>query len=429
MRGGRVAVVGGSIAGCAAALAASRCGADEVVVYERAGGELQDRGVGLGVNDDRYAELCAAGFMDDGIPWVRLASRRWFASADDESGSPASSGRSGSPVGFGRQIAVQPFPFRGYTWGSLWRGLRGRVPDSVRYHTDSPVASVADGPDGAVVQLTDGSVERFDVVIGADGYRSVVRAAMFPDAVPQYAGYLLWRGTFPAERLAEVAHLAGDGEAWNGDEAVTIGLAGGRGRPVGHVMTYRIPADGGGENVNWALYATAPEGLDLNPETPKSLPPGTVTKALIDHLHAMIETQLPPYWGAVFRRTEPGRLAVQPIYDLEVSSVVGSRLLLTGDAAAVARPHGGGGAVKALQDAAVLETVWHAASTWDEVLSGYDAERRPVGHAMVAMGRRVGEAQVTDAPDWARYNQERFDAWWQRSLATVALGGLELRRG
>ena len=37
MRGGRVAVVGGSIAGCAVALAAARGGADEVVVHEREG--------------------------------------------------------------------------------------------------------------------------------------------------------------------------------------------------------------------------------------------------------------------------------------------------------------------------------------------------------------------------------------------------------
>lgn len=44
MRGGSVAVVGGSIAGCAAALAASRGGAERITVFERADAELRDRG-------------------------------------------------------------------------------------------------------------------------------------------------------------------------------------------------------------------------------------------------------------------------------------------------------------------------------------------------------------------------------------------------
>lgn len=43
MRGGSVAVVGGSIAGCAAALAASRGGAERITVFERADARLRDR--------------------------------------------------------------------------------------------------------------------------------------------------------------------------------------------------------------------------------------------------------------------------------------------------------------------------------------------------------------------------------------------------
>lgn len=44
MRGGSIAVVGGSIAGCAAALAASRGGAGKITVFERADARLRDRG-------------------------------------------------------------------------------------------------------------------------------------------------------------------------------------------------------------------------------------------------------------------------------------------------------------------------------------------------------------------------------------------------
>lgn len=68
MRGGTVAVVGGSIAGCAFASAAVRAGADGVVVLERTHGRLADRGLGLCVHDDRAAELARAGALPEGSP-------------------------------------------------------------------------------------------------------------------------------------------------------------------------------------------------------------------------------------------------------------------------------------------------------------------------------------------------------------------------
>ncbi len=55
-----VAVIGGSIAGCAAALVLHRAGARRVVVHERATAELADRGVGVAVHTERCAELLAA---------------------------------------------------------------------------------------------------------------------------------------------------------------------------------------------------------------------------------------------------------------------------------------------------------------------------------------------------------------------------------
>ncbi|MFC6936403.1 hypothetical protein ACFQHO_43135 [Actinomadura yumaensis] len=143
MRGGTVAVVGGSVAGCAAALAAERCGADEIVLYERAAGGLQDRGVGLGIQDDRFDELVAAGYLDGDIPWVRLLRRRWFSAGP----------------GLGREFAVQPFVIRSYRWGSLWRGLRARVPARVTYRSSAEVVEVVPEPGGAVVRTRTGGGE------------------------------------------------------------------------------------------------------------------------------------------------------------------------------------------------------------------------------------------------------------------------------
>ena len=58
--GSRVAVIGGSIAGCAAAIALRRAGC-EVTVFERSQGALRARGAGIIVPRPLLAQLTAAG--------------------------------------------------------------------------------------------------------------------------------------------------------------------------------------------------------------------------------------------------------------------------------------------------------------------------------------------------------------------------------
>ncbi|MEV0276995.1 FAD-dependent monooxygenase [Streptomyces sp. NPDC050610] len=409
MRGGRVAVVGGSIAGCAAALAAVRAGAAEVVVYERAARRLQDRGVGLAVQQDRYAELERAGYVDAAMPWVRLTRRVWLLGDTDARG--------------GREFGVLPFPFRSYNWGSLWRELRARVPERADYRSGAAVESVTPDPDrgdvprGAVLRLADGGEERFDLVIGADGYRSVVRAAMYPDVAPQYAGYLAWRGSLPADRLP------GPRDAWAEQDAATVAF------PGGHMIAYRIPGPSGrGTSVNWVFYAVPPDVPGLRLDDPTMPPPRTVAAELFEHQEKLVAAHFPPYWREVVQRTRAEDTLVQPIFDLAVPHYAKGRLVLLGDAAAIARPHTGGGAVKALQDATVLERALRSADGFDAGLAAYDAERAPIGRAVLELGRRLGRAQVLSVPDWAAMDQRSTEEWWraasegERGFGGIALG-------
>ncbi|MET8682725.1 FAD-dependent monooxygenase [Streptomyces sp. NPDC004732] len=408
MRGGKVAVVGGSIAGCAAALAAHRGGADEITVYERATGDLADRGVGLAVHDSRYAELESAGYLDAGMPWVQLVRRRWYV-RDDAAASPV-----------GREIAVMPFPFRTYNWGPLWRELRGRIPRGVDFRAGSPVRQVLPGPDGVEV-TTDTDSTRHDIVIGADGYRSAVRAARFGDVRPAYAGYLAWRGAFPEARLS-------DPELWAEEDCAYAVF------PGGHVIIYRIPDGAGGHRVNWVLYTAPPPdldlglGLDLRLTGPTSLPPGGLTDALAAHVGHVADDLLPPYWGALLRETAPEELFLQPMYDFTAPRCTSDRVLLVGDAAAVARPHTGAGAVKALQDATVLESALATADTWADALDTYDTDRTVSGRAMVDLGRRLGGALVQATPDWRAMDQSAMETWWKQADGSGAFGGRVLKR-
>ncbi|MFC9331454.1 FAD-dependent monooxygenase [Kitasatospora sp. NPDC057015] len=412
----RVAVVGGSVAGCAFAAAAARGGARRVVVLERTRAELTDRGVGLCVHDDRYAELAAAGCLDDGIAWHRLTRRHWLT-AD------------GSALG--RLLWDQPFPFRSYHWGLLWRGLRARTPALVEYRTGDPVASAASVPgpagraEGAGVRLLSGGEERFDLVVGADGYRSVVRAGVCPGARPEYTGYVCWRGSFPAERLAALDALAGPADrAWPAEHAVTVCFTGGQ------CVLYRIPGtEPGGAEVNWVFYAPPPAaGLRL--DDPTSIPPGAAAEELTAHVGRLAERRLPPYWAALIALTPPERTFLQPVYDLDTPRRTSGRLLLAGDAATVVRPHNTSGAAKALQDAVAFETAWRRAASWEDLLARYERERGAAGRALVTLGRRLGRAQVERAPDWTGMDTRGAAAWWEGQLAgTAGFGGHALGAG
>ncbi|MER5638995.1 FAD-dependent monooxygenase [Kitasatospora sp. NPDC002227] len=399
MRGGRVAVVGGSIAGCSAALAATRTGAAEVVVFERAPGRLQDRGVGLALQSDRYTELEAAGYLDAAMPWERIKRRPWVV-------------RDGE-VWAGREIGALPFPFRSYNWGSLWQELRSRIPAGVDYRTGAAVTEVRGEPDGAAVRLPDGSWERFDLVIGADGYRSTVRAAMHPGTAAEYGGYVAWRGTLSAEQLPERA-----AEAFPEGDALTVAF------PSGHMIVYRIPGPGGvGTDVNWVFYAAPPEAAAQRFADPSTTHPRAITEDLAAYQQQLVDAYFPPFWQEVMRRTPAENTFVQPMYDMAVPRFTEGRLALLGDAASIARPNTGSGAIKAVQDAAALERALRTHDSLDEGLAAYSAERAPIGRATVELGRSLGRAQVLETPDWPAMDQAEVERWWLGAGGGKGFGG------
>ncbi|MFF0741760.1 FAD-dependent monooxygenase [Streptomyces sp. NPDC004111] len=391
--GGRVAVVGGSIAGCAAALAAHRGGAGEITVYERTGGHLADRGVGVAMHDARYAELAAAGFVDADMPWVQLTNRQWYV-RDDSAPSP-----------LGRRLAGTPFPFRSYNWGPLWRELRARVPASVDFRAGTAAKQLRLITRG--VEL-DGEV--YDFAVGADGYRSLVRTVACPATVPVYAGYLAWRGAYPESDLPD-AHL------WPTDSCAYVVFDG------GHIVIYRIPDAAGGHRVNWVFYTAPPAGYTLPADEQRALTP-----ALAAHLDSLTRDRLPPFFTALIEATPPGERFVQPLYDFTAPHYATDRLALVGDAATVARPHTGAGAVKALQDAAALRTALSASPTFAAALAAYTETRAPAGRTLVDLGRSLGRAMVQATPAWDAMTEGELTAWWRTADGSGAFGGSELGR-
>ena len=340
--GSRVGVVGGSIAGCAMALGASRLGCD-VTVFEASGGALADRGVGIFVPMPFLEELADRGYLPNGAPHCHPPKRFWLVA---DPGDPA-----------GRVIWHHRFAGAANNWGVLWHGLRRLVPDTA-YRRRTPIRACEPAGDEVALILDDGSRERFDVVVGADGYCSTLRDALFPDVRPTYAGYVLWRGSYDEGLLPTSAAgaLLEDGFA-------TICF------PGGHAVVYLIPGQGGGtepgqRRVNWAIYGVPPAGVDF--KDPTSIPPGGVSGPLTSRLEEILAEHIPPVWADLVRVGGSGAVFVQPIYDHAVPRYVTGRIVLAGDAAALSRPHTGSGASKALQDALAFEDAGRSHASWPE---------------------------------------------------------------
>lgn len=396
VRGSRVAVVGGSIAGCAAAIALDRLGC-RVDVFERSTGALRDRGSGIAIPLALRDELMGAGYLPAAYPSCEPTTRLWVTAGADRSANV---------------LWEQPSAAAMSNWGVLWRALREGVPDD-RYHDGVVVSDIAHADDGAAITFADGRVEHFDMVIGADGYRSVVRSLHWPRSAPAYAGYILWRGNFPESRLRDRTALDSLDAcgAW-----LTICFDG------GHGVMYPIPDFGdtgdagvvGARRVNWAIYARQPPDLDF--DEPTSVPPGDVGAGLYGHLEELLDQAFPDVYRPLFDspRTE---VSIQPIYDQLVDTYFQGRLLLIGDAGTVSRPHTGSGATKAMQDALRLESLGGLHDEWPSLAEAYSADRSDVGRSLVELGRRLGRDQVESTPPWSSMTPADFDEWTKATLS------------
>ncbi|MGQ0467317.1 MAG: FAD-dependent monooxygenase [Sporichthyaceae bacterium] len=381
--GSRVAVVGGSIAGCGVAAAFARLGCD-VTVFEASRSDLEDRGAGIVIPLPLRAQLIEHGYLAPDTPYFHMPQRLWITKDGTD------------PLG--RVMWRHPFPGATHNWAVLWRRLRGLVPDDA-YRTGEEVRGVAPAAHGIGLELNTGTVE-FDVVVGADGYCSRVRDCVHPTVRPAYAGYALWRGNYEESLLVGSPAL----DVLDGGFA-SVCYSG------GHLIVYLTPGHGGrGERrVNWALYAATPPDLDLR--EPGSFPPGRVPQALLAVLDRVVDAQLPPAWAALVRASETRDVSVQPIYDHVVPSFATGRVLLVGDAAALSRPHTAAGATKAMQDTLALEATGAAHRSWPDLLAAFDRERCPEATALVETSRLLGRGLVEDTPAWATMSEAEVERY------------------
>ncbi|MBX3650052.1 MAG: FAD binding domain-containing protein [Burkholderiales bacterium] len=365
----RALIIGGSLGGLFAANLLHRAGWG-VEVFEQSAEPLAGRGAGIITHPDLFAALERIGIAaHDGIG-VDIEGR----------------------VAFGRDGAVLgTLPIRQCltTWGRLHELLLAAFP-AERYHLGHACSSVEQDAGGVTAHFRNGAAVRGDLLVGADGIRSVVRAQLAPDTKPRYAGYIAWRGLADENDLTVQTHR-------DLFPKFAFSLA-----PREHMLGYPVAGFGNstraGErcfNFVWYRPAHAEHELpglctDIHGRRhDMAIPPPLIRPAVIAAMRDAAKDRLSPQFAEVVACTR--QPFFQAIFDLESAQMHFGRVALLGDAAFVARPHVGMGVSKAAGDAmALADLLQKTDNNPAAALPEYSAQRTRFGHAVIAHARELG---------------------------------------
>lgn len=394
-----VAVVGGSLAGCSAAILLARAGHD-VHVYERSREGLVGRGGGIATPGPVLASLMEGDLIDGDFPHLLTSSAPFVVRTTDE---PA----------FGRLAWSLPMNVAAFHWTALWGTLRSRVPDE-RYRRGAHVTGAAEDPSGRVaLTFDDGSVVHADLVLFADGYQSLGRRLLFPRVGLQYRGYLLWRGLLP-ER-------PGDFDALQ-SKMPRVSYP----KMPGHFVAYLVPSEDGSvlpgrQLINWAAYIPLPvEDLPAlmvdRAGVPRAgtIPPGELRLDDERRLKSLMADELPDYYADIVTRS--ARTYVQLIYTVQPPAYHRGHMCLIGDAGCVAQPFTGSGVFKGYQNVKDLLEVLARYDELDAALDDWGTAQVALGRRLSALGEQMEKAFIWDWPDLAEADAVTTEAWWRNAV-------------
>jgi 2-polyprenyl-6-methoxyphenol hydroxylase-like FAD-dependent oxidoreductase len=206
--------------------------------------------------------------------------------------------------------------------------------------------------DGVEAQFADRRRVRGDLLVGADGLHSVVRAALHGSTPPRYSGYTAWRAVVPFGTRDLRAS-----ESW------------GYGTRFGIVPMSK-------NRVYWFATQNAAEGGRNANE-----------KFAVMELFGRWHSPIPSLIDA----TPAQDILRNDIYDRPVIRSWGAgRITLLGDAAHPMTPNLGQGACQALEDAVVLSQCLAAQTDVPAALRSYEHQRIPRANELVNRSRQVG---------------------------------------
>ena len=330
-----IAIIGGGIGGSAAALSLLKAGFD-VQVYEQAP-ELREIGAGIVLTPNAVRLLYHLGLTEE-LQTQCVAPPAWRQRRWDD----------------GRTLLFTPIatapgdPPRFYTAHrhDLLMMLGNKVP-SERLHLGHKLTGFIDHGDRVEMQFAGKAAVTADIMIGADGIHSTVRALLFGAEHPRFTGCIAYRGLVSAERIRHL-DLTAESQIWMG--------------PGKHFVHYFVRP---GRLLNFVCL------IDRDAWTKESwTEPGNVADALAAYqgwhpqVRAIISSVTETFVWGLFDRAPLKRWSV-------------GRVTLLGDACHPMLPFLAQGAAQAIEDGATLAGVLGKGGDVPQALRRYEELRLP----------------------------------------------------
>ena len=395
-----IGIVGGSLAGCTAAALLLREG-HNVTVFERTESDLVGRGGGIGTMKALLDQIKQDGLIPDDFAHFDITGMPFV-------------GKHPGHEPYGRSAWAIPMSFAVFQWNELWRNLRNNVPDSV-YHRGVEITAAGMQTENLVTLTTSQGIEHeFDLVLFADGYRSLGRKILFPDAKLKYRGYFLWRGLLNERDVDNHSPLKSN--------ILRLSYI----KQPGHNVMYFIPDQHGtvtpGSRVfNWAAYVAVDETSLAEMMTDKdgttwegTLPPGLMRPEIEMKLKSFLARNTPGHFAEIVNKTSDSY--IQVIYTLDLQSYYQDRMCLIGDAGMVVQPFTGSGVFKGYQNINDLITSMNDEPTLDSALSRWSNEQVQRGRRLRALGEQMEKAFIWEQPDFAEITSDETEAWWRAAV-------------
>ena len=346
----RIAVIGGGIGGLTAARALLGRGLD-VHVYESSP-ELREIGAGVALGPNAMKALRSLDLESPvraiGYQSSRQELRTWkgrVISSVDSTISARRFGASGCTIHRADLLDV----------------LARSVPAS-KVSLSARCEGVTTAGDSAAARFTDGTQIEADVIVGADGIHSAVRASLFGPDAPQFTGKICYRSVIPvadlpARRLEPYQGL------WLGPHGTIVNYGVRRGELLNVVAHYE---DATYQHESWIAECDREEILERY-------------------------RKWHPSMGEVF---EAGKLWYKwALYDRDpIPAWTTGRATILGDAAHPMLPYLGQGAGQAIEDGCVLAAALDRLSDDPAAaLQLYERSRRPRASQVVLTSRARGD--------------------------------------
>lgn len=246
-----------------------------------------------------------------------------------------------------------------------------------------------------VACFDDGSEHVADLVVGADGVRSVIRAELWGQEPASYTGHMCWRALVPVDQHP-LPFVTPTSSFWMG--------------PRGHVVTYYVK---GGAMVNIVAVAENHEWVEES-WTAKSTP-----QELLDAYAGWHDNLV-----RLFARTNPDQVYKWGLFDRDpMARWSQGNVTLLGDAAHPMLPFLSQGAAMAIEDAYVLaQALDHfGPAKLDAALDAYEMERRPRTARVQLEARERGRTYHLASPEESRARDLAFKEEQARNPNAVGI--------